>query len=337
MKAWAIQKYGDNSVLEFMDLPEPEVSERDVLIQVKAASINPVDFKLRRGKLKSILPYSFPLILGHDCAGVVVKAGPGVKRIQIGDEVYTRPDQDRIGTLAEFVAAKEEDVARKPKNASFEEAAGLPLVALTSWQALVERAALKRGERVFIPGGSGGVGTVAIQLARHFGAYVITTTSTKNVEFVKSLGANEVIDYKNEDFSRIVSPVDIVFDLAGGRTQKKEFRILKPGGILISIVGPPTSQFMRETKQGLALQLGAFLLSSSVLLRSFWTRTRYQFLFMRPDGLALEKIAELVQAGSIQPVVDRVFSFAKAKEALAYVEQRHARGKVIVSLSPTER
>ncbi|HEX5281856.1 MAG TPA: NADP-dependent oxidoreductase [Micropepsaceae bacterium] len=312
-----------------MDLPEPRVSEDEVLIQVKAASINPIDFKVRQGKLKAVLAYSFPLILGHDCAGVVAKTGAAVKRFRIGDEVYTRPD--RIGTLAEFVAAREQHVAKMPKNTSFEEAASLPLVGLTSWQALLQRAGMKNENRVFVPAGSGGVGSLAIQLAKHFGAYVITNCSTKNLGFVRSLGADEVIDYTKQDFSRVISDIDIVFDTVGGETQKKAFRILRSGGTLVSISGPPTAQSMREANRGSVLQLAASLLSLRVSIRSYLTRTHYIFFLMLPDGETLEKIGALVEGGSIRPVIDRTFPFDKANEAVEYVEAGHARGKVIVT------
>jgi NADPH:quinone reductase-like Zn-dependent oxidoreductase len=328
MKGWAIQKYGDNSQLHLMELPEPQLSEDEVLIQVKAASINPIDFKIREGKLKAVLSYSFPLILGHDCAGIIAKKGGAAKRFQIGDEVYTRPN--KIGTLAEFAAAREQDVAAKPKNVSFEGAASLPLVALTSWQAL-QRAGIKQGSRVFIPAGAGGVGSSAIQLAKQFGAYVITNCSTKNIDFVRSLGANEVIDYTRQDFSRTVSNIDIMFDTIGGETQKRAFGILRPGGTLVSIVGPPTPQSMRETGGGPVLRLGAFALSLGVAIRARQARTHYVFFLMQPDGYTLARIAEMVEQGSVRPIVDRVYPFVNANDAIAYVEAGHARGKIVVS------
>lgn len=329
MKAWAIKSYGDNSKVQLMDLPEPKVGDDEILIQMKAASLNPVDLKIRDGKLKAIVSYSFPLILGHDCAGIVVKIGSNVKRFRIGDEVYTRPE---IGTLAELVVAKETAVAKKPKNITFEEAASLPLVALTSWQALFQQAKLKSGDKIFIPAGSGGVGSFAIQLAKHFGAYVITNTSTKNIEFAKSLGADEVIDYKKEDFSKMISEIDIVFDTQGGETQKKAFEIIKSGGSLVSIVGPPTPQFVRDANLGHVLLFGASILSFGVFIRSFLKGVHYKFFFMRPDGLILDKITELIEAESIRPVIDRTFPFERAHEALEYLEKGHARGKVVVSL-----
>lgn len=331
MRAWAIKEYGDNSKVQLLELPKPTAGPDEVLIQVRAASINPVDFKIREGKLKLVLPYSFPLILGNDCSGVVVEVGAQVTRFKVGDEVYTRPHKDRIGTLAEFIAAKEAAVALKPKNISFEQAAGVPLVGLTSWQALFDRGNLRSGNKVFIPAGSGGVGTFAIQLAKHFGAYVATNTSTKNVDFVKSLGADHVIDYKTEDFAASLSDFDLVFDTMGGETQKKAFGILKPDGHLISIVGPPTWDFMQRSGFGTLLQIAGGILGLTTHLRARIHRTHYAFLFMLPDGDCLEKIGALIEAGKITPVVDRVFPFEEAKEALAYVESGRARGKVVVS------
>ncbi len=331
MKAWAIKEYGDNSKVQLLELPKPAPGPDEVLIQVRAASINPVDFKIREGKLRLILPYAFPLILGNDCSGVVVEVGAHVTRFKAGDEVYTRPHKDRIGTLAEYIAARETAVAIKPENISFQQAAGVPLVGLTSWQALLDRGNLRAGHKVFIPAGSGGVGSFAIQLAKQFGAYVATNTSAKNIDFVKSLGADHVIDYKTEDFSASLSGFDLVFDTMGGETQKKAFSILKPGGRLISIVGPPTWDFMRRSGSGPLLQAAGGIMGLTTHLRARIHRTHYEFLFMSPDGDCLEKIGALIGAGKIRPVVDRVFPFEAVREALSYVESGRARGKVIVS------
>jgi alcohol dehydrogenase len=272
VKAWAIDKYGDNSRVKLRDVPEPTLGEDELLVQIKAASINPVDFKIRDGKMRFVLSYQFPLILGNDCAGIVIRVGAKVTHFSVGDEVFTRPHKDRIGTLAELVSVKESAAARKPRNISFEEAASLPLVGLTSWKALLTRGGLRAGQRVFIPAGSGGVGTFAIQLAKNFGAYVISNASGKNVPLVKSLGADEVIDYTREDFSRRISDIDIFFDTMGDETQRKGFTVLKPGGQLISIVGPPTVAFVREVGLGFFIQAAAFLLSFASHLRAARSR-----------------------------------------------------------------
>ncbi len=221
--------------------------------------------------------------MGNDCAGVIASVGNAVKTFKVGDEVYTRPHKDRIGTLAEFIAAKESAIALKHKSISFEEAASIPLVGLTSWQALLDRGHMRPGDRVFIPAGSGGVGTFAIQLAKHFGAWVATNTSGKNIELISSLGADQVIDYTKENFASRLTNIDIVFDTMGGEIQRKAFSILKPGGQVISIVGPPTRDFVREVNLALPFQTGAYLLSLPSLIRAKMKKAKYQFLFMLPN------------------------------------------------------
>ena len=215
MKAFILDRYKKKGALRFGDMPEPQLRDGDVLVGIHAAGLNQLNSKIRDGEFKVILPYSLPLILGNDVAGVVVAVGPKVRRFSPGDEVYARPDKDRIGTFAEFIAMDEANVALKPKNISMETAASIPLVGLTAWQALVERAELKEGQKVLVHAGSGGVGTFAIQLAKHLGATVATTTSTANIELVKKLGADLVIDYKKEDFGKVLSGYDIVHDPPG--------------------------------------------------------------------------------------------------------------------------
>lgn len=332
MRAWAIKKYGDGSRLELMDLPKPEVSPTEILIQLKAASLNPVDFKIRQGKLRLILPYKFPLILGNDGAGLIVAKGAQVTKFKIGDEVYTRPNKDRIGTLAEYIAADESSVALKPANISFEEAASLPLVALTSWQALLTRGGIQKGSKVFIPAGSGGVGTIAIQIAKYFGAFVATTTSTKNIEFVKGFGADLVIDYTREEFAGKLKDYDIVLDTMGGKIQAEAFSVLKPSGRLISIVFPPTAEFVREINGSLIARSGAALLSLPSLLRAKRFGVKYIFMFMLPSGEDLEKIRKIIETGALRPVIDKVYPFAEAKEAFAHIESGRARGKIVVQV-----
>lgn len=333
MRAWAIDRFGDNSVVRMITFPRPKIAADEILVQIKAASINPLDFKIRNGELRRAMPHRFPFILGNECAGVVVEKGAKVTRFNIGDEVYTRPHKTQLGTLAEFMPVKEEDAARKPKGLSFEEAAGLPLVGLTSWQVLIEVLKVKKGDRVFIPAGSGGVGTFAVQLAKHLGAFVATNTSAKNLEFVKSLGADQVIDYKTQDFSTLLSGFDYVFDTMGGETQKKAFSILKPGGTLLSIVGPPTVEFIREIGLGLVPQLAVYAMSFSTMRRASSRSVSYKFFLMRPDGATLEKIANLIDSGVIKPVLDRTYPFEQAADALKHVESGHARGKVVVKVT----
>jgi alcohol dehydrogenase len=270
--------------------------------------------------------------LGNDLAGIVVRIGSGVRRFKPGDEIYARPDKDRIGAFAEFISIREDAVANKPKQLTMEEAASIPLVGLTAWQALIERANLQRGQKVLIHAGSGGVGTFAIQLAKHVGAIVATTTSTANLEWVKRLGADIVIDYKTDDFETILRDYDAVLDTLGGETLEKSLRVLRPGGKLISISGPPDPDFAKEIGATWIVGLAMRLLSYRIRRSAKRHHVSYSFLFMRPSGDQLREIGSLIDSGAIRPVVDRVFPFESTKEALAYVEQGRARGKVIVKV-----
>ncbi|HSH90135.1 MAG TPA: NADP-dependent oxidoreductase, partial [Ramlibacter sp.] len=246
MKAFVLGRYGKKRALCQAQVPAPELRDDEVLVQVHAAGLNLLDSKIRDGEFKLILPYRLPIILGHDVAGEVVKVGPRVRQFKAGDEVYARADDFRIGTFAEFVAVKEASLAPKPKGLTMEEAGSIPLVALTAWQALVERAKVQKGQKVFIQAGSGGVGTVAIQLAKHLGAMVATTTSTGNVALVKSLGADVVIDYKTQDFEDVLQDYDVVLHSQDSKTLEKSLRVLKPGGKLVSISGPPDPEFAKQ-------------------------------------------------------------------------------------------
>ncbi|HKX44106.1 MAG TPA: NADP-dependent oxidoreductase [Burkholderiaceae bacterium] len=332
MKAFALGRYGKKRALELADMPTPELRDDEVLVQVHAAGVNLLDSKIRDGEFKLILPYRFPLILGHDVAGVVVKVGPRARQFKVGDAVYARPDDFRIGTFAEFVPVKEASLAPKPKDLTMEEAASLPLVALTAWQALVEKAKLKKGQKVFIQAGSGGVGTFAIQLAKHLGATVATTTSTTNIAFVKSLGADIVVDYKTQDFEDVLSDCDVVLNSQDGKTLDKSLRVLKRGGKLISISGPPDPEFGREIRAPGFVRLVMRLLSSGIRRKAKSRGVGFSFLFMKADGSQLREITRLVDANVIRPVVDRVFPFESTNEAMAYVEAGRAKGKVVVKL-----
>ncbi|NTG05847.1 NADP-dependent oxidoreductase [Rhizobium rhizogenes] len=332
MKAFLIDRYAKGAALLFGEAPEPELLDNDVLIQIHATSVNPLDGKIRDGEFKLILPYRLPLILGNDAAGVVVRVGSRVRRFKPGDEVYARPAKDRIGTFAEFIAMNEADVAAKPKSLTMEEAASMPLVALTAWQALVERAKLKKGQKVLIHAGSGGVGAIAIQLAKHIGATVATTTSTANVDLVRSLGADVVVDYKKDDFENVLQGYDVVLNSLGKDTLEKSLRVLKPGGKLISISGPPDPEFARENGSGWLLRQVMGALSFGIRRKSKRHGVSYSFLFMKPSGEQLGQIAALIETGAIRPVIDRVFPFEKTNEALAYVETGRAKGKVVIAV-----
>ncbi|HTD13308.1 MAG TPA: NADP-dependent oxidoreductase [Steroidobacteraceae bacterium] len=330
MKAVVIDRFGSNEVVRAGEMPDPALRDEDVLVEIHAASVNPLDLKIREGKLKLILPYRLPLILGNDLAGVVLRVGPGVRRFKPGDEVYARPDKDRIGAFAELIAIREASVAIKPKRLTMEEAASIPLVGLTAWQALVERAQLKAGQKVLIHAGSGGVGTIAVQLAKRLGAIVATTTSTANLDWVKGLGADIVIDYRNDDFEATLRDYDVVLDTLGGEVLEKSLRVLKPGGKLVSIAGPPDPDFAREIGASWVLTLAMRLLSRRIRSSAKRLGVNYSFLFMRSSGDQLREIGSLIDAGLIRPVVDRVFPLESTKEALAYVEKGRAKGKVVV-------
>lgn len=332
MKAFIVDRYGNNDGVRAGEMPDPEVRDDDVLVQIHAASVNPLDLKIRGGSLKLILPYRLPFVLGNDLAGVVVRVGSRVRRFKRGDEVYARPDQDRIGAFAEFISIKEDAVASKPKELTMEEAASIPLVGLTAWQALIERANLKAGQKVLVHAGSGGVGTFAIQLAKHVGALVATTTSTANLDWVKRLGADIVIDYRKDDFETLLRDYDVVLDTLGGETLEKSLRVLKPGGKLISLSGPPDPDFAKDIGSTWILRLVMRLLSYRIRQKAKRHQVSYSFLFMRASGDQLREIASLIDSGIIRPVVDRVFPFASTKEALVYVETGRAKGKVVVKV-----
>lgn len=332
MKAFIIEHYGKNEIGRIADMQEPALQDDDVLIDIYAAAVNVLDIKIRSGEFKPLLPYRMPLILGHDLAGKVIGVGPRVQRFKTGDAVYARPDDLRIGTFAERIAVKESSLAHQPTNLTMEEAASLPLVALTAWQVLVEIGKLKKGQKVFIQAGSGGVGAIAIQLARHLGAFVATTTSTDNVAWVKALGADLVIDYKKQNFETVLRDYDLVLNSQGNNELKKSLRILRRGGHLVSISGPPTPEF--AANQGLAwpLKQALRLLSFGVRHKAKQLGVTYTFLLMSADGAQLQNITSLIESGVMKPVVDRVFPFAETAEALAYVATGRTKGKVVIKV-----
>ena len=332
MKAFLIDRYGKQETGRIGDMPEPDLRDDDVLIQVRAASINPLDSKIKSGEFKLILPYRFPLILGNDVSGTVVRVGARVSQFKPGDDVYARPDDDRIGTFAEFIAIKASSVALKPTNISMVEAASLPLVTLTASQVLVETAKLKKGQKVLIHAGSGGVGTIAIQLAKHLGAFVATTTSTSNIPLVKALGADVVIDYRQQDFAAVLRDYDVVLSSLGSDVLHKSLQVLKPGGHLISVSGPPTPAF--AAARGLTWPLSQVLrlLSYGIRRKAKQKNIEYSFVFMRADGAQLQAITTLVEAGAIRPVVDQVFAFEDILQALAYSDSGRAKGKIVVQM-----
>ena len=332
MKAFIVSRYGKKEKLQLTEIAEPVVKENDVLVQIHAAGVNLLDSKIRNGEFKMILPYKTPFTSGHDVSGVVTKVGSKVSKFKAGDEVYARPADHRIGTFAELISMNENDVAMKPENLSMDEAASIPLVGLTAWQALIERANLRKGQKVFIQAGSGGVGTFAIQLAKHLGATVATTTSATNVDLVKSLGADVVIDYKKDDFETMLRDYDVVLNSQDQKTLEKSLRILKPGGKLISISGPPDPQFAEEIRAPWYLRLIMKFLSSGVRKKAKRLGVSFSFLFMRAQGNQLRQITSLIDSGFIRSVMDKVFPFEATNEAIAYVESGRAKGKVVVKV-----
>ncbi|MBS1919697.1 MAG: NADP-dependent oxidoreductase [Bacteroidetes bacterium] len=332
MKVFVIHRYSKTDILHEVDLPQPKVNDNDVLVQIHATAINQLDIKLKSGAYKLVLPYKLPLVLGHDVAGIVTQVGTNVSRFKIGDEVYARPSDYRIGTFAEYIAINENDVALKPKNISMEEAASLPLVALTVWQAFVEKAHLQKGQKVFIQAGSGGVGTIAIQLAKYLVASVATTTSAKNFDFVKTLGADVVIDYKTQDFETLLSNYDVVLNSQDEKTLEKSLRILKPGGKALSLTGPPDVAYAKEIGLPWWMRTIISLMSRKINKQAKRLGVDYSFLFMRANGNQLSEITSLVEAGVIRPVVDKIFSFEQINEAMEYIAKGHAKGKVVVKL-----
>jgi alcohol dehydrogenase len=332
MKAFIVKGYGKKEKLHPSEITEPAVKEKDVLVQVHSAGVNLLDSKIKNGEFKLILPYKPPFTLGHDVAGIIVKVGSKVQNFKVGDEVYSRPADFRVGTFAEYISIDEKDVALKPKNLTMEEAASIPLVGLTAWQALVEKANLQKGQRVFIQAGSGGVGTFAIQLAKYLGATVATTTSTANIDFIKSLGADIVIDYKKEDFGDIINDYDVVLNSQDTKTLEKSLRILKPGGKIVSISGPPDPNFAKESGLNWMLKLIFSLLSSKVRKKAKLLGVNFSFLFMRAQGEQLNRITDLIESGVIKPVIDKIFPFEQTNEALAYVETGRTKGKVVVKV-----
>lgn len=332
MKAFVLERYGKKRALALADVPTPTLRDDEVLVQVHAAGVNLLDSKIRDGEFKLILPYRMPLVLGHDVAGVVVDVGPRVQQFKVSDEVYARADDMRIGTFAELVPVKVASLAHKPKGLTMEEAASLPLVALTAWQALVEVGQLRKGQKVFVQAGSGGVGTFTIQLAKHLGATVATTTSAGNAALVKSLGADVVVDYKTQDFEDVLRGYDVVLNSQDGKTLEKSLRVLARGGKLISISGPPDPAFGQAIGAPGFVKLVLRLLSAGVRRRAERGGIDYTFLFMKADGSQLREITRLVDAGVIRPVVDRVFPFESTNEAMAYVDAGRAKGKVVVKI-----
>ena len=331
MRAFIINKYREP--LREADIAEPVVGDRDVLVRVEAAGLNQLDDKIRLGEFKQILPYKLPLVLGHDLAGTVIRTGSKVRDFKPGDQVYARPATDRIGTFAQRIAVAEDDLALKPATASMQEAGSLPLVALTAWQALVEQGNVQPGQKVLIHAGAGGVGSIAIQLAKYLGATVATTASGSNADFVRDLGADIAIDYRNQDFGKLLTGYDLVLDSLGGENLEKSLRILKPGGKAIGISGPPDPAFACKSGLNPVLRLAITMLSSKVRRQARKLGVSYEFLFMHASGDQLRTISALVDDGVLRPVVGKVFDFDHIPQALESLAKGGTRGKAVIAIA----
>jgi NADPH:quinone reductase-like Zn-dependent oxidoreductase len=333
MKALILERYGTADQIAFADIPRPTIKPDEMLVQVHAAGLNPIDYMIPKGMFKPILRFQLPATMGSDLAGVVVEVGSRVTRFKPGDAVFASIFDLGTGALAEFAVVPENAAAIKPANLDFVQAASIPMVGLTSWQALKERAHLKPGQKVFIPAGSGGIGTFAIQLAKHLGAKVATTTSSGNVDLVRSLGAEEVIDYKKQEFEDVLQDYDVVLGTVRGDGIEKSLRILKPGSSLVSLIGPPDAAFARARGMNFFMTFVFGLISGKIIRQAKKRGIEYSFLFVHPDGHQLAEIGELLVAGHIHPVIDKIFPFDQAKEALAYLEKGRAKGKVVVQMA----
>ncbi|EJL89722.1 Zn-dependent oxidoreductase, NADPH:quinone reductase [Polaromonas sp. CF318] len=332
MKALTFKRYGKSPDIGFAEVPRPTLKPDEMLVQVHAASVNPIDNMIPTGLFKAVVKFELPATMGSDLAGVVMEVGSRVTRFKPGDAVFASIFDTGGGAIAEFAVVPESMAALKPDNLDFVQAASIPMVGLTSWQALKERAKLQAGQKVFIPAGSGGIGTFAIQLARHLGAKVATTTSTGNVELVRRLGADEVVDYKKQEFETVLRGYDAVLGTVRGDALEKAVGILKPRGTMISLVGPLDAAFARARGLNFFLTFVFGMMSRKIKRLAKKQDVSYSFLFAYPDGGQLAHLGELLKTERIQPVIDKVFPFEQAKEALAYLAQGRAKGKVVIKL-----
>ncbi|MPV55001.1 NADPH:quinone oxidoreductase [Burkholderia sp. HI2761] len=332
MKALIFRRYGKSPEIGFAEVQRPALKPDELLVQIHAAGLNPVDNVIPTGTFKPVLKFELPATLGSDISGVVTEVGSRVTRFKPGDAVFASLFDLGRGSLAEFAAVPERVAAPKPVNLDFVQAAAVPMVGLTSWQALKERANIQAGQKVFIPAGSGGIGTFAIQLAKHFGATVGTTTSTGNVQLVTSLGADEIVDYKKQEFENVLRGYDVVLGTIRGDAIEKSVGILNPGGKIVSLVGPLDAAFARARGLNVVLRWVFGLMSRKIIRLAETRDATYSFLFVRPDGAQLAEIGALLESEHVRPVIDKVFPFDQAKEALEYLAQGRAKGKVVVKI-----
>lgn len=332
MKALTFKRYGKSPQIGLTEVPRPTLKDDELLVQVHAAGLNPIDNMIPTGMFKPVLHFQLPATLGSDLAGVVTEVGRKVTRFKPGDAVFASIFDLGTGAIAEFAVVPERAAALKPANLDFVQAAAIPMVGLTSWQALKERANLQAGQKAFIPAGSGGIGTFAIQLAKHLGATVGTTTSTGNIELVRSLGADEVVDYKQQAFENVLRDYDAVLGTVRGDVIEKSIAILKPGSRIVSLIGPLDAAFARAKRLNFVLTFVFGLMSRRIMRLAKQRNVSYSFLFVHPDGAQLAEIGKLLETQLIKPVIDKVFPFEQAKEALEYLAQGRSKGKVVVKM-----
>jgi NADPH:quinone reductase-like Zn-dependent oxidoreductase len=331
MRAMTIRAYGDPGVLHEEEVPKPSPGERDLLVRVHAAAVNPVDWKIRSGGQRNIIHYRFPWILGLDVSGVVEAVGPRVTGFSVGDEVWSSPTHRRPGSYAEYTCIDEREAARKPKNLGHVEAASIPLVGLTAYQCLVEKGKLRSGQTVLVHAGSGGVGAFAVQLAKHLGATVITTCSAKNADFVRELGADRVVDYTKESFGDVVHDVDLVLDSLGEPAFEGNLRAVRRGG-RISNITVDLSRHVERYGPFLSVFTVAGRMIAMHVVPFVKKGVRFRHVIKRSDGAQLAEIATLVEQGAIRPTIDRVLPLAQAAEAHRLSETHHARGKIVLEV-----
>ncbi|RUF23386.1 NADP-dependent oxidoreductase [Pseudomonas aeruginosa] len=332
MKALTFKRYGKSPEIGFADVPRPTLKPDEMLVEVHAVGLNPIDNMITTGMFKPVLKFQLPATMGSDLAGVVKEVGSQVTRFKPGDAVFASLFDLGTGSLAEFAVVPEHVAAPKPANLDFVQAASIPMVGLTSWQALRERAKVQKGQKVFIPAGAGGIGTFAIQLAKHFGAKVGTTTSTGNVQLVNNLGADEVIDYKKQEFEKVLRGYDVVLGTLRGDEIEKSIGILKSGGKIVSLIGPLDAAFASARRLNFVLKFIFGLMSRKIMRLAGKRDVTYSFLFVRPDGRQLSEIGELLKSEQLRPVIDKVFPFEHAKAGLEYLAQGRAKGKVVVQV-----
>ena len=332
MRAYVLNHYGGPEGSRLTDVPPPTPRPNDILVTVRAAGLNPVDFKFRQGKLRAILRPKLPFVLGNELAGEVVAVGSSVKRFGVGERVFARVAKDRAGAFAEQACVDEANAAHMPANLDFTAAAAVPLAGLTALQALRDELHVKPGQKVFISGGAGGVGTFAIQIAKWLGAHVTTTASRRGEALVRSLGCDEVIDYTSDNISAAGRQFDAGLDLIGGKTLEQMFEIMKPGTSIVSVAAIPEPQTaIRDLGGSQALSAIFWLISYGVRSRARRAGVGYRYLFMHPSGSDLALLAELIEQGKLKPIVDKTYPFAQIAEALDYVENGRAKGKVVVT------